>query len=121
MACVTLERSEHASHNVMRDPGEIARFYDGCSDLMRGLLDTLADGSDRPRPFGAVEDARGWPRRRIASMLGGVARLRLGAFQGRRPYHLADETRSDSGRWEIWVDCGQAEAIRHAQRDQARE
>jgi hypothetical protein len=27
--------AEHAPHNAMADAGEIARFYDRCSDLMR--------------------------------------------------------------------------------------
>jgi hypothetical protein len=38
---------EHAPHNAMDDPGEIARFYDRCSDLMRELLDALADAPDQ--------------------------------------------------------------------------
>ena len=31
--------AEHAPENTMDDPGEIARFYDRCSDLMRELLE----------------------------------------------------------------------------------
>lgn len=99
----------------MSDPDEIVHFYDLCSDLMRELLVFLARDPGVRRPFGVAEDALSWPRRRIASMLGGVFRLRRGAFDGRRPYHLADET-SVSGRWEIWVDNAQAVAIRDAQR-----
>jgi hypothetical protein len=57
----------------MDDPGEIARFCDRCSDLMRELLDALAAAPDRPRPFPEIEDAVGWPHRRIASVLGGVS------------------------------------------------
>jgi hypothetical protein len=106
--------SEHAPGNVMRDPDEIAQFYDLCSDLMRELLDALARDPDDRRPLGAIEDALAWPTRRIASMLGGVARLRIGAFDGRRPYHLGDETETVSGRWEIWVDGVQSGAIRDA-------
>ena len=30
--------AEHAPQNAMTDSGEIARFHDGCSDLMRQLL-----------------------------------------------------------------------------------
>ena len=100
----------------MDDPEAIAQFHDFCSDLMRQLLHALSDAPAEPRSFGDVEDALGWPRRRIASMLGGVARLRLGAFDGQRPYHLADEAQSASGRWEIWVDRDQADAIRAARR-----
>jgi hypothetical protein len=106
---------EHAPQNVLRDPGEVVRFYDCCSDLMRALLGELARDAGAPRPFGAVEDALGWPRRRIASVLGGVARFRHREFAGRRPYHLADERQAASGRWEIWVDRPQAEAIAVAQ------
>jgi hypothetical protein len=100
----------------MEDRGEIARFHDRCSDLMRELLDALAAAPDRPRPFPDVEDAMGWPRRRIASVLGGVARVRHMEFGGRRPYHLQDERQSASGRWEIWMDSGQAQAVRAARR-----
>src|SRR5262249_40044801 len=109
--------AEHAPQNVMDDPGEIARFYDRCSDLMRELLDALAEAPDRPRPFPAVEDAMGWPRRRIASVLGGVARLRHMAFGGRRPVPFHDERQAASKRWEIWMDAQQSAAVRAAQRD----
>ena len=102
--------SEHAPHNALHEPDDIARFHDRCSDLMRELLDALAERPGQRRPFGDVEDALGWPRRRIASMLGGVCRLRQTEFAGRRPYHLNNE-RSASGRWEIWMDADQARAI----------
>ena len=71
----------------MTEAGEIARFHDRCSDLMRELLVGLADAPDRPRPFPEIEDAIGWPRRRIASVLGGVSHMRHTEFGGRRPYH----------------------------------
>jgi hypothetical protein len=108
--------AEHAPHNAMDDPGEIERFHDRCSDLMRELLDALAATPGRPRPFGEIEDAIGWPRRRIASMLGGVSHLRHTEFAGRRPYRFLGDRVSASGRWEIWVDAGQARAVRAAQR-----
>jgi hypothetical protein len=101
----------------MDDPGEIGRFYDRCSDLMNELLDALAAAPDRPRPFPEIEDAMGWPRRRIASVLGGVAQLRQREFNGRRPYRLQDERQSASGRWEMWMDAAQARAVRAARRD----
>jgi hypothetical protein len=104
--------AEHASHNTMTDPGEIARFHDCCSDLMRELLDELGSAPDEPRTFPAVEDAIGWPHRRIASVLGGVSHLRQTEFGGRRPYHLHDERQAASGRWEIWMDAKQARAVR---------
>jgi hypothetical protein len=100
----------------MDDPGEIARFYDRCSDLMRELLDALAAARDEPRTFPDVERVVGWPRRRIASVLGGVWHLRMSEFEGRRPYRFLDEDRSASGRWEIWCDAAQADAI-HAARE----
>ena len=107
---------QHAPHNAMLDPGEIERFYDRCSELMRALLDALAAAPDRPRPFGDIEDAMGWPRRRIASVLGGAGRLRLIEFSGRRPYRFHDERHAASGRWEMWMDGDQARAVRAAQR-----
>ena len=107
---------EHAPHNAMADPDEIARFHDRCSDLMRELLDALAETPDRPRTFPEIEDAIGWPRRRIASVLGGVAHLRQTEFGGRRPYRFLDDRRSSSGRWELWMDADQAGAVRAARR-----
>ena len=101
----------------MRDADEIARFFDRGSDLMRELLAELAGEPGRPRPFPAIEDALGWPRRRIASVLGGAGRVRLAEFGGRRPYRFLDERGGASGRWELWMDAGQAEAIRLAIRE----
>jgi hypothetical protein len=110
------ELAQHAPHNAMDDAAEIARFYDRCSDLMRDLLDALVDAPDRPRTFPQIEDAMGWPRRRIASVLGGVSHLRHTEFGGRRPYRFRDERRSASGRWELWMDAAQARAVRAARR-----
>ena len=112
---------EHAPQNAMTDPGEIDRFYDRCSDLMRELLDGLSEAPDRPRMFPEIEDAIGWPRRRISSVLGGVAQLRNTEFGGRRPYRFHDERQAASGRWEMWMDAGQARAVRAARRDAASE
>jgi hypothetical protein len=105
---------ECVPRNAMDEPDEVARFYDRCSDLMRELLDHLAAGPHRPRPFPEIEDAMGWPRRRISSVLGGVGRVRKLEFAGRRPYHFQDERQSASGRWEIWMDADQAEFVRAA-------
>jgi hypothetical protein len=107
---------QHAPHNAMDDPDEVARFHDRCSDLMRELLDALAADPDRPRPFSEIEDAIDWPRRRIASVLGGVSRLRQSEFAGRRPYRIRDARQSASGRWEMWMDGEQARAARAARR-----
>jgi len=99
----------------MDDPGEIERFHSRCSALMRELLDGLAAVPDRPRAFAEIEDALAWPRRRIASVLGGVWHLRTTEFGGRRPYRFLDDRQSPSGRWEIWMDSAQANAVRAAQ------
>jgi hypothetical protein len=108
--------TQHAPQNAMSDPGEVARFYDRCSDLMRELLDALAERPDAPRALPEIEDALGWPRRRIASVLGGVWSLRQAEFGGRRPYRFHDERQSSSGRWELWMDAEQARAVRAARR-----
>ncbi len=108
--------TEHQPDNAMDDPDEIARFADRCSEMMRSLLETLAAAPDRPRTFPEVEDILGWPRRRIASVLGGVWHLRMTEFGGRRPYRFLDEPDSVSGRWEIWCDAHQASAIHSALR-----
>src|SRR5436190_24262690 len=102
---------EHAPQNVLTDPGEIARFHDRCSDYMRELLEALADAPDRPRPFPEIEDGMGWPRRRIASVLGGVGRVRQAEFGGRRQYRFLGPMHAASGRWEMWMDAGQARAV----------
>jgi hypothetical protein len=102
---------EHAAHNAMDDPEEIARFRDRCSELMGALLDELSRTPGTPRVFPDVEDALGWPHRRIASVLGGVCHLRRLEFDGRRPYRFNDEQTSASGRWEIWMDEVQAAAV----------
>jgi hypothetical protein len=99
---------------VMRDAGEIGYFHDRCSDLMRELLAGLATCPDEPRPFPEVEDAIGWPRRRIASVLGGVSHLRHAEFGGRRPYHFLAPRLAFSRRWEIWMDAEQARAVNDA-------
>jgi len=96
----------------MQDPGEIARFRDRCSVFMGQLLDELATTPDRPRTFPDVEDAIGWPRRRLASVLGGVSHMRHHEFGGLRPYHFNGDRHSASGRWEIWMDAAQARGLR---------
>jgi hypothetical protein len=104
--------TQHAPENAMTDAGEIARFYDRASDLMRELLDALAATPGEPRTFPQIEDALGWPRRRVASVLGGVGRVRQVEFAGRRPYRFHDAVRSASGRWELWMDARQARSVR---------
>ena len=94
----------------MAEPGDIERFYDRASDLMRALLDELAEAPDQPRPFPEIEDALGWPHRRIASVLGGVAHMRHTELGGRRPYHFHDNRQAASGRWEMWMDAHQVRA-----------
>ncbi|MGH2895210.1 MAG: hypothetical protein ACRDPM_18360 [Solirubrobacteraceae bacterium] len=107
--------AQHAPRHAMDDEDEVARFYDRASDLMRELLGELARAPDLPRPFPEIEAALGWPRRRIASVLGGAARLRQIEFAGRRPYRFQDTRQSASGRWEMWMDAAQARAL-HAAR-----
>jgi hypothetical protein len=111
--------TEHNPENAMDDPAAIERFYDRCSDLMRELLDALAAAPDSRRIFPEVEDTIGWPRRRLASVLGGVWQLRTREFAGQRPYRLMGEDQSVSGRWEIWCDAVQARSIRAAQASKA--
>lgn len=106
--------AEHKPENALDAPGEITRFYERCSDRMRQLLDELANEPDQPRNFRDVERVLGWPRLRIASVLGGVWHLRTSEFGGRRPYRLRDDSVSTSGRRVIWCDAVQAAAIRAA-------
>ena len=101
----------HRPQNAMDEAGEIERFYDRSSELMRELLDHLASDPGTPRPFPDIEDAMGWPRRRIATVLGGDGRMRVLEIGGRRPYHFNDEREAASGRWEIWMDATQAAIV----------
>lgn len=98
----------------MDEPSEIAAFRDLCSPLMAALLDELARVPDTPRAFPVIEDALGWPHRRIASVLGGVAHLRRMQFGGRRPYRFNEPRGAASGRWELWADELQAAALHDA-------
>jgi hypothetical protein len=88
---------------------------------MRALLEELARAPGRARTFPEIEDALGWPRRRIASVLGGVARMRRLQFGGRRPYRFHDARDSPSGRWELWMDGVQARAVADAAAEGARD
>jgi hypothetical protein len=107
---------EHVPENAMVQDGEIGRFYDRGSDLMRELLDGLAEAPDLPRAFPVIEDAIGWPHRRIASVLGGACRMRVMEFEGRRPYHFREPRAAESGRWEMWMDGRQAQAVQAERR-----
>lgn len=108
---------QHAPGNAMGDPGEIARYRDRASELMRLLLDALAVAPGQPRTLPQIERELGWPPRRIASVLGGAGRLRLTEFAGRRPYRFREPAQASSGRWEMWMDTVQADAIRAARED----
>src|SRR3954468_19565743 len=105
---------QHAPENAMTEPGEIERFHDCCSELMRALIEELARTPGTPRTFPDIEDALGWPHRRIASVLGGASRMRHTLFEGRRPYRFVGARHSASKRWELWMDAGQARAVRRA-------
>src|SRR3712207_9061338 len=70
---------------------------------MRALLDELATAPGRPRPFGEIEDALGWPRRRIASVLGGVSHLRQTEFGGGAPHRVRVQGPGGAGGWGEWV------------------
>ena len=96
----------------MTDPGEIARFHDRCSDLMRELLEELAG-----RPAGRARSRRSrtrWAGRAAASRRcsAAPAYMRKLEFGGRRPYRFHDERQAASGRWELWMDAEQAAAVR---------
>jgi hypothetical protein len=101
----------------MTNAGDIARFRDCCSELMASLLGELATTPGSARTFPEVEKALGWPRRRLASVLGGVAHLRDTEFAGQRPYRLTGDRDSESGRWEIWMDAAQAAGFLAADED----
>ena len=53
-------------------------------------------------------------------MLGGVSHLRHTEFGGRRPYRFLGDRASASGRWEMWMDGGQARALRRALEEEDR-
>lgn len=87
---------EHRLENALVDSDEIEVLYDRCSELMRELVEALAAAPDPAARFPEVEDAIGWPRRRLVSLLGGVWQLRTSEFAGRRPYRLMGDDRTVS-------------------------
>ena len=104
--------AQHAPQNAMTDAGEIARFQDRCSDLMRELLDGLADGA---RPARALPRDRG--RHRLAAAQDRVrARRRLAhaPHRVRRPaaVPLPLRPRVRVRALEMWMDAAQARALR---------
>jgi len=79
-------------------------------------VDALCELTAKHWPLPAIEDAMGWPRRRIASVLGGVSHMRHTEFGGRRPYRFYDSRNAASRRPEMWMDASQASAVRAAGR-----
>ena len=107
-------RRDELVARVRQDEGFRRAFVDEIR--MLGMLKTVQSPESR---WLRLEDELGWPHRRIASVLGGVARLRQREFEGRRPYRFLDERHAASGRWEIWMDSRQARAIVGARRAEA--
>jgi hypothetical protein len=79
------------------------------SELMRILLRELAQEPENRRSYAAIEDALGWSRGRLASVLGGYAAYSTVQVGGKRPHRVGKD---GDGELRIWVDAGAAEAIR---------
>ena len=96
--------TQHAAHNAMEDPDEIAWFHDRCSDLMRELLGELARAPGTPRPFPQIEDALGW----IGKLDSGTLKLKVAAsivaissIHLLRIFMQADKTENDKIMWYV--------------------
>jgi hypothetical protein len=87
----------------------VAAGYRDGTELLRALLDELADTVGQRRTFRAVEEALGWERGRLASVLGGYASSAKSKFGGRRPYRLVCD--GDEAWW-VWMDEERAAAVR---------
>lgn len=87
---------------------EVLQSFTGGSELFRELLLDLAAHPDEPRPFLEVEDAIGWSRGRLASVLGGYANRAAKEFDGRRPYRISTD---EDERWWIWLEEERAKSI----------
>lgn len=92
-------------------PADVAAGYRDGTELLRALLDELADTVGQRRTFRAVEEALGWERGRLASVLGGYASSAKSKFGGRRPYRLVCD--GDEAWW-VWMDEERAAAVRGA-------
>jgi len=101
------EDEYHPSHAEMSTE-EVGRSFTAGSVLFRELLLNLAAHAGKPRPFIDVEDALGWSKGRLASVLGGYGNRAQSEFNGRRPYRIAED---EEGRWWMWLDLERAEQI----------
>ncbi|MCL4286068.1 MAG: DUF262 domain-containing protein [Thermoleophilia bacterium] len=101
-------RGEHHREHAEMPIEEVELSFTAGSVLFRELLVDLAVHADKKRPFMDIEDALGWSKGRLASVLGGYANRAQSAFNGHRPYRIADD---EDGRWWMWLDSDRAERI----------
>ena len=67
-------REEHAPQNAMSDAGRDRALLRPLQRPHARAARGAGRGARPPTPFPEIEDTIGWPRRRIASVLGGVSR-----------------------------------------------
>lgn len=102
---------EHCPELAETDPQRLAELYEDVTPRMRAVLDLLLDrGPGERLTFAQVELELGWPRGRFASVFGGFRGRRGKEFK--RPFRLCEPRRSAARAWELWLDEGQARALR---------
>ncbi|MDA0169808.1 DUF262 domain-containing HNH endonuclease family protein [Solirubrobacter taibaiensis] len=85
---------------------QLIAVLDHTFELMRTLLVDLAANPGRRRRFIEIEDALGWSRGRLASVLGGFAVFSKAKIEGKRPYRIGKD---EDGSWWMWMDDARAE------------
>lgn len=98
----------------LTEPGEVRAFYLATTGRMRLFLDELARQPGVRRTNPQIESALGWAPLSVRGTAAGSARRIGDRFGFRSPYHWAEGNAARSGRFETWMDEGQAAAVRAA-------
>ncbi len=103
-------QAEVSPENADLSGDEIFEIFEGATPYLRELLVNLARDPGQRRTYEQIEESIGWPRRRLASVLGGfrAANRELGA---KRPYRIHMD---EDGTWWMWLDDQAASVINDA-------
>ncbi|MCK9249467.1 MAG: DUF4268 domain-containing protein [Solirubrobacteraceae bacterium] len=100
--------AESWPEDALTVPDAIRDIRAGATSYLATLLDDLAERPGGRRRFADVEAALGWPRRRLAAVLGGYQSRFGKPHDGRRPWRIHLD---GDGTWWIWMDADQAAAV----------
>jgi len=104
------QQAEVSPENADLSGEAIFEVFERASPYLRELLVNLAGDPRQRRTYEQIEESIGWPRRRLASVLGGfrAANRELGA---KRPYRIHMD---GAGTWWMWLDDQAASVINDA-------